>query len=777
MNFSFNINNTTPKSSVKNEIDKFKLRIDKDEMYLSNFEIFEDDNHFLSYVDDYEIAINYDNDNKITSVECYNDDEINVSIKNHIDKSKSICENLISLNIYFYILYQQKKVNDEEDDEEKDEDDDKSVKKILSQPVTRRSRLSKLQEAIIESEMDSGMGTGSESESDSVIERIFDRDEKEYTKESKPIKFEANLDTKKLIIDLTDNIIMVDNCNEDNYIPTKVIDISVKLGKPSVVFQIVNEINNAIKNIKNINIKIPNDVFNIQIENKFKDHIFEYSITIPQNYPFSPPSLIITSNYNQSFSYALNNCEILNSTKWNPSTTIKDILIGIFNNVETFEVESIKNTITDSKFAELTIKLLQITNSEPLNSKKFNLNFNFLKIQDKSNSKGIGYDLDPNIRWDISKHQKEQELKHLNITKLLLDIIPLINKNSDNIGDTCLIPYINQYIYGLSVIEISKNKNYYINLIKAFHEIYKLGIYNDKFNLEKISNQKNSLKEFTEIYSCVCDIKFEHNNSNTQSKYVEIMKEFAFDSAEIIYNKRFKFMNEVKTNSSGEKIARVQKEFITINDNLLENINENSSIFFRYDEANMSILKFLIIPNCDTPYAYGCFEFDMYLKSDFPYTPPHVEIITTGGGKFRFNPNLYDNGKVCLSLLGTWNGKEGESWTKESTILQVLLSIQSIIFCDDPYFNEPGYEHDRGTDKGKLKSEIYNEPVRFHTLSLAMVNQLKNPSFGFEEVIRNHFKLMKDKIYKKLDNWKEIATNKVAFDYQYDEFKKLIEKL
>jgi hypothetical protein len=58
-----------------------------------------------------------------------------------------------------------------------------------------------------------------------------------------------------------------------------------------------------------------------------------------------------------------------------------------------------------------------------------------------------------------------------------------------------------------------------------------------------------------------------------------------------------------------------------------------------------------------------------------------------------------------------------------------------------------------------------------------MVNQLKNPSFGFEEVIKNHFKLMKDKIYSKLDNWKEIATNKVAFDYQYDELKKLIEKL
>jgi hypothetical protein len=54
---------------------------------------------------------------------------------------------------------------------------------------------------------------------------------------------------------------------------------------------------------------------------------------------------------------------------------------------------------------------------------------------------------------------------------------------------------------------------------------------------------------------------------------------------------------------------------------------------------------------------------------------------------------------------------------------------------------------------------------------------LKYPSFGFEEVIRNHFKLMKDKIYKKLDNWREIANNKVAFDNQYDELKKLIEKL
>ena len=45
---------------------------------------------------------------------------------------------------------------------------------------------------------------------------------------------------------------------------------------------------------------------------------------------------------------------------------------------------------------------------------------------------------------------------------------------------------------------------------------------------------------------------------------------------------------------------------------------------------------------------------------------------TTGQGTVRFNPNLYNCGKVCLSLLGTWQGAAGETWDpKCSTLLQV----------------------------------------------------------------------------------------------------------
>ena len=38
-----------------------------------------------------------------------------------------------------------------------------------------------------------------------------------------------------------------------------------------------------------------------------------------------------------------------------------------------------------------------------------------------------------------------------------------------------------------------------------------------------------------------------------------------------------------------------------------------------------------------------------------------------GGGSVRFNPNLYNCGKVCLSLLGTWSGGRGEGWDAHSS--------------------------------------------------------------------------------------------------------------
>ena len=52
----------------------------------------------------------------------------------------------------------------------------------------------------------------------------------------------------------------------------------------------------------------------------------------------------------------------------------------------------------------------------------------------------------------------------------------------------------------------------------------------------------------------------------------------------------------------------------------------------------------------------------------------------------RFNPNYYSCGKVCLSLLNTWNG---DGWTSCQTIYSILIVLSSIL-NNNPLINEPG---------------------------------------------------------------------------------------
>ncbi len=99
-----------------------------------------------------------------------------------------------------------------------------------------------------------------------------------------------------------------------------------------------------------------------------------------------------------------------------------------------------------------------------------------------------------------------------------------------------------------------------------------------------------------------------------------------------------------------------------------------------------------------------------------------MNLTTTGNGAIRFNPNLYACGKVCLSLLGTWQGKSTENWdAKISTILQVLMSTQAIIMSEEVYFNEPGFEQEAGTPDGERRNEGYSNIVRYGNVKYAML--------------------------------------------------------
>jgi len=148
----------------------------------------------------------------------------------------------------------------------------------------------------------------------------------------------------------------------------------------------------------------------------------------------------------------------------------------------------------------------------------------------------------------------------------------------------------------------------------------------------------------------------------------------------------------------------------------------------RSDDEKSTLLKAVITGPEDTPYTGGVFEFDVYFPTKYPAVPPKVSFRTTGNGTVRFNPNLYNCGKVCLSLLGTWEGAQGEQWNAEtSTIIQVLISIQSLILCPEPYYNEPGFERSYGTTQGNAESNRYNEEVFKNSLKFAILGQLSSP--------------------------------------------------
>ena len=176
-----------------------------------------------------------------------------------------------------------------------------------------------------------------------------------------------------------------------------------------------------------------------------------------------------------------------------------------------------------------------------------------------------------------------------------------------------------------------------------------------------------------------------------------------------------------------------------------------SVVAVRVDDSRADVLQALIVPHRDTPYANGVFVFDILLPADYPNSPPRVVILTTGGGRVRFNPNLYADGKVCLSLLGTWKGPGWDA--QHSTLLQVLISIQSLIFVEKPFFNEPGYERSAGTPAGELQSAAYNAQVRADTLAVALLPALRSPPPAFHAFMVQHFRRKHGEIRQQLREW------------------------
>mmetsp|Transcript_19264 Transcript_19264/g.27923 ORF Transcript_19264/g.27923 Transcript_19264/m.27923 type:complete len:414 (-) Transcript_19264:205-1446(-) len=154
--------------------------------------------------------------------------------------------------------------------------------------------------------------------------------------------------------------------------------------------------------------------------------------------------------------------------------------------------------------------------------------------------------------------------------------------------------------------------------------------------------------------------------------------------------------------------------------------------------SRLDLLRIAIVGPEGTPYEDCLFFFDLQLSDSYPSRPPHVYFYSHGR---RLNPNLYEDGKVCLSILGTWEGDEVESWNPQtSNILRVLLSIQAMVLTEKPYYNEAGFEAQAGSSEGDNKSRLYNESTVLLTLRHALsCYQLGGHPRDFEELVWKHF--------------------------------------
>ncbi|CAH1713628.1 unnamed protein product [Aphis gossypii] len=148
-----------------------------------------------------------------------------------------------------------------------------------------------------------------------------------------------------------------------------------------------------------------------------------------------------------------------------------------------------------------------------------------------------------------------------------------------------------------------------------------------------------------------------------------------------------------------------------------------AGIWVKTFENRVDLFSIMIRGPEKTPYAGGLFLFDVKIPPTYPIQPPLCHYYSYCDD--RLNPNLYEDGKVCLSLLGTWSGHGVELWSpNNSNLLQLLVSIQGLILVSEPYYNEAGFDSQRGQKLAKENSRVYNEMALIKVVQ-SMTNMLK----------------------------------------------------
>lgn len=188
-----------------------------------------------------------------------------------------------------------------------------------------------------------------------------------------------------------------------------------------------------------------------------------------------------------------------------------------------------------------------------------------------------------------------------------------------------------------------------------------------------------------------------------------------------------------------------------------EQLMKEQGIWYCMDEADMTKGKVLMKGPPETPYEGCLLVFSIRFPSDYPFSPPKV-LFLTSDGTTRFHPNLYVEGKVCLSILGTFSGP---SWSGTQSLTSVLLSILALL-DKNPLAHEPAYASGTLLD---ARHRDYSEFVE-HQMIRLMLHSLKQ----FEKNPQGHlWQDFEDVVKEQLSSLKETLANKICQRYLHPE--------
>ena len=143
-------------------------------------------------------------------------------------------------------------------------------------------------------------------------------------------------------------------------------------------------------------------------------------------------------------------------------------------------------------------------------------------------------------------------------------------------------------------------------------------------------------------------------------------------------------------------IKRLQEEY----KNILK--NNEYSYSFSPREDNFMIWDFKLIGPYKTIFEMGIFKGVLEFPDEYPNRPPKLRFIDG-----FFHPNIYDDGKVCISILHEGSDElgyeeDGERWNPLHTVHSIMISILLML-------TEPNLESPANVDACKLWRNDYDK--------------------------------------------------------------------